>query len=558
VKNKWAINCVVCLVSLVAGLAGAPIALAAKRQLHPVIHQNAPAAVPGQYIIVLKIDKTQTGVAQRSLRSIEKTVKKLGGEILFTYTSPLVGFAAKMPPAALKAVQAMPEVGWIEADQYGSLAGAIEVESTAISCSPVGLDRIDQRLLPLDHQYTYSGSEQGVNVHVYVLDTGIYLPPPTSVDPHPVQHDLEPVFDDGRNLTNSNSTDYGDVDGHGTFMAGIIGGQLYGVAKGIRLHVVRIAVTHGPNALTAADIIGGVDWVTNHAQFPAVVNISAAVSSSVLLDMAITGSMRTGNITYVVAAGDTGGDACNTSPADIRTMMPTGPQPIVVGASATKSMTDTSGLRDWIVSVSTQSNTGKCVTLFAPGEHICAEFEGGPNAVDGTSPATAHVTGVAARYLQRHLSATAAEVWTAIHIADNVYLGPGNPDNTPGWDGLHSVTAPLAGTPNELLHWGQYDEGQIDVAPPEFSPTPGPNICPATISIIGTEGTTIYAIVWKPFPHAGPSPSNYAYRGASPLVIPLHESLLKRFEAVACNSNNVCGPATQAAYDCPDGPLHPE
>lgn len=417
-----------CLALLAPTLARQSVVLAqpAPPQLRSVINEHAPKAIPGQYIVVFKPETSRVaskaGSARQALLAAERTVEKLGGTILFTYTSALIGFNAKLPPRALEAVRAMPEVAWIEADQTVSL-------QTIQTMAPTGLDRIDQRLLPLDNFYTYN--ETGLNVHAYVIDSGI----------RSTHMDFGGRVSGGQDFVgDGNGTN--DCNGHGTHVAGVIGGQTYGVAKQVSLHPVRVLGCTGGGPL--GGIVMGVDWVTANAVPPAVANASVGVSSSVVptaaLDLAVKNSIASG-VTYVVAAGNNSDNACNYSPADVSTA-------ITVGT--TDPNTDT---------LDNFTNFGTCVKLFAPGVNITSDWntsDTATNTTSGSSEAAPHVSGAAARYLQTHPMATPAAVWAAIHTADDIFPG------TPGWPGIPNLPA---GSPNELLHYGSLNDGQNDGDP---------------------------------------------------------------------------------------------
>ncbi|MFZ1011615.1 MAG: S8 family serine peptidase [Candidatus Sulfotelmatobacter sp.] len=424
-KNKRAINyffaCACLLASVLAGTRVVD-ALPASPQLLSVINEHAPKVIPGQYIVVFKPETarvaSKAGSARQALLAAERAVEKLDGTILFTYSSALIGFNAKLPPRALEAVRAMPGVAWIEADRIVS-------KQTIQTMAPSGLDRIDQRLLPLNGLYTYN--DTGLNVNVYVIDSGILS---THVDFGGRVSGGQDFVGDGNGTT--------DCDGHGTHVAGVIGGQVYGVAKQVNLHPVRVLDCMGGGSLGA--IVMGVDWVTANAVQPAVANASVGTAQTPTLDTAVTSSIASG-ITYVVAAGNQTDDACNYSPADVATA-------ITVGTTdPTTDITDPA------------TNFGTCVKLFAPGMNITSDWDTSDtatNTTSGSSEAAPHVSGVAARYLQTHPMATPAEVWAAIHAADDVFPG------TPGWPGITSLGP---GSPNELLHWGALNNGQTDGDP---------------------------------------------------------------------------------------------
>lgn len=267
---------------------------------------------------------------------------------------------------------------------------------------PWGLDRIDQRALPLDHQYHYGTLASGVTV--YVVDSGIRQ----THQEFGGRAQSGPDF-----ITRGGAAD--DCYGHGTHVAAIIGGQRFGVAKGARLIPVRTLDCDG--AGPDDQLVAAVDWITAHAARPAVVNMSLRADQYPYpaLDDAVRRSIAAG-ITYVVAAGNDRKDACSVSPADVR-------EAITVG-----SVDDADGKQG-------ESNYGRCVDLFAPGVDIdsaAATSDTATMTMSGTSMATAYVSGVAALYLARNPSATPAQVQRALTAAAtrNVVrgAGPGSPN----------------------------------------------------------------------------------------------------------------------------------
>jgi len=203
-----------------------------------------------------------------------------------------------------------------------------------------------------------------------------------------------------------------DCNGHGTHVAGTIGGATYGVAKNVTLYTVRVLDCSGSG--TNASVIAGVDWVTAHAVKPAVANMSLGGGADAALDAAVTNSINSG-VTYAIAAGNSRRDACKFSPARV---------PLAITVAATTN-TDTRA---------SYSNYGTCVDLFAPGSSITSAWytsTTATNTISGTSMATPHVAGVAALYLQAHPTATPTEVTNAIKAAatPNVVIDPkGSPN----------------------------------------------------------------------------------------------------------------------------------
>jgi subtilisin family serine protease len=311
----------------------------------------------------------------------------------------------------LKAELAHPDVKYIECDQVMS----INFEQDKEARSPLatvtqtgatwGLDRIDQRALPLNGQYVYS-SVAGSGVDVYVIDTGILT---THVD---FGGRATFVF---TAITGESNT---DLNGHGTHCSGTVAGTTYGVAKQASLKAVKVLSASGSG--TTAGVISGVNYVTNNksATRPAVASMSLGGGAATTLDQAVQNSIAAG-VVYAIAAGNDNGNACNSSPARVATA-------VTVGATAN---TDAR---------SSFSNYGTCVTLFAPGTSITSDWIGSntaTNTISGTSMATPHVAGVLALQLALTNRAPAAsKTW----LTSN---------GTPG-----VVGTPGTGSPNILLY----------------------------------------------------------------------------------------------------------
>jgi subtilisin family serine protease len=324
----------------------------------------------GRYIVVLRGPEGEPAAAAAALTG------PWGGTVHHVYHTAVRGFAASLSPAAAAALAADPRVALVEPDQRMHATGTVQPSPTW------GLDRVDQRALPLDASYGYEFT--GAGTHSYIFDTGIRY-----------THAEFTAGDRGRAFFAYDAVGDGengwDCNGHGTHVAGTVGGATYGVAKETTLWAVRVLDCTGGGYVSG--LIAAVDWVTANHRKPAVANLSLAGPPVATLEAAIRRSIEAG-VTYVVAAGNANQDACGTSPARVAEV-------ITVGA------TDAWDRRAYY------SNWGACVDWFAPGSDISSAWWNDDDAVQtisGTSMAAPHVAGVAAQFLQANPRATPAAV----------------------------------------------------------------------------------------------------------------------------------------------------
>ncbi|WP_325309238.1 S8 family peptidase [Longimicrobium sp.] len=350
-------------------------------------------AIPGAYIVVLQ-DGTNPSAVAAAVNASPR----------YTWTAALHGFAATLNPGQLNALQHNPRVKYIEEDQMG------QIDGTQYG-APWGLDRIDQHDRPTNGTFVYE--RDGSGVHAYVLDTGIRASHVEFGGRASVGYD---AVGDGQNGN--------DCNGHGTHVAGTLGGATYGVAKGVTIVAVRVATCGG--GVAASTAIAGFNWVAAHRVLPAVANASFGNSPSQAEDDAVNGMINSG-VTLAASAGNNNGDACQQTPSRV-------PAALTVGATGTN---DARAV--WTTTPNQASNYGTCVDLFAPGSGILSAWNTSNTASDtlsGTSMASPHVAGVAAQYLQDNPTATPANVAATIT----------------GFATLGKVTNAGSGSPNRLLY----------------------------------------------------------------------------------------------------------
>ena len=361
----------------------------------------AKSPINGQYIVVLKEGAASLVGERSSAARVSTVARDMAGKhrakVVRSFDRALRGFVAKADDAALARLLADPKVAYVEEDGYVSIT-ATQTGATW------GIDRIDQRDLPLSGSYTYDTTASGV--HAYIIDTGVLL----------THTQFTGRMGNGYDAVTSGGN-ANDCNGHGSHVAGTIGGTTYGVAKGVTIHPVRVLGCTGSGSNSG--VIAGMDWVANNHIKPAVANMSLGGGASQATDDAVA-RMTAAGVTVVVAAGNSNDNACNYSPARA-------PSAITVGSTTS---TDAR---------SSFSSFGTCLDIFAPGSSITSAWytsTTATNTISGTSMASPHVAGVAALYLANNPSATPSQVTTA--IVNN---------STP-----NKVTSPGTGSPNRLLY----------------------------------------------------------------------------------------------------------
>ncbi|MEU6857893.1 S8 family peptidase [Glycomyces sp. NPDC046736] len=367
-------------------LAFTATAAEAQTTLGTIVGQDAPGAIAGEYIVVLEDNA--------SLKAEVADVD--GGEVVEVYEE-VDAFLLEATELEAKELAAEDGVAFVEQNAVVTL-DATQTNATW------GLDRIDQRNRPLSTTYTYNYT--GAGVHAYIIDTGIRA----------THSQFSGRVGNGYDFVDGDSNPQ-DGNGHGTHVAGTVGGTIHGVAKGVTLHGVRVLNNSGSG--TTAGVINGINWVAANAIKPAVANMSLGGGYSASLNNAVSSAISSG-VTFAVAAGNENTNACNRSPAS------TGPA-ITVGAT-----TSTDARASY-------SNYGTCVDVFAPGSNITSAWhtsDTATNTISGTSMASPHVAGAVALYLQANPNASTTTVknWIVSNATTGVVTGAGS------------------GSPNRLLY----------------------------------------------------------------------------------------------------------
>ncbi|WP_329760357.1 S8 family peptidase [Acinetobacter pittii] len=352
---------------------------------------EAKGIIKNQYIVILNKD---VGSSNEFAQGI---AKQHGGKVLQTYDAVLKGFAIYLPDVAgtafVEAMKKNPKVVSVENDTI------MKVDATTQSNPDWGLDRIDQKNLPLDSAYSYLQTGSGTTA--YIVDTGI-------LSTH--QQFSGGVLSGYTAISDGNGIN--DCHGHGTHVAGTVGGSTYGVAKNVSLVPIRILGCDGSGA--SSNVIAGLDWILKNGKKPAVVNMSLGGDANTSLDSAVENLFNNGYV-MVVAAGNSNTDACSSSPAR-------------VSKAITVAATDSTDTR------ASYSNYGSCVDIFAPGSQINSSWIGSNTAtkvLNGTSMATPHVVGVVAEMLQSTPTATPQTISNNLlnQASNNVVKNPSGSPN---------------------------------------------------------------------------------------------------------------------------------
>jgi subtilisin family serine protease len=398
-RGVWVVVCMATLALVPARAQRQDGGQTLERGDRPKLYRKGINAIPRHYIVVMDVDAAgAAGDFNASAARATEMSTTFGAGLTHVYAHAINGFSAWMSDDRAVALSDDPRVKFVEED-------SIMTATVTQTNPPWGLDRIGQRDLPLNQAYSYTAT--GAGVHAYIIDTGIRVT-------HTQFGGRASVgFDAVRDGQNGN-----DCNGHGTHVSGTVGGSTFGVAKSVALVAVRVLNCSGSGSTSG--VIAGIDWVTAFHISPAVANMSLGGGISTALDSAVRTSIASG-VTYAIAAGNSNTNAANSSPARVA-------EAITVGATTINDAR------------SSFSNFGSVVDIFAPGSSILSAWrtsDTATNTISGTSMATPHVAGVAARFLQNNRGATPAQVRNEL-VAQAT---------------LNHLSGIPGGTANRLLFW---------------------------------------------------------------------------------------------------------
>ncbi|MEG3193345.1 S8 family peptidase [Lysobacter sp. D1-1-M9] len=396
-------------ISVAAMIASAPASAADLR--------FATAPIEGQYIVVLKEDVASLSSEASSRPRVATMARDIArthrADLVTSFQHALRGFVVRASDDALARLLADNRIAYVEED------GVVHAFATQQNAT-WGLDRSDQRDLPLSSSYTYDTTASTVNA--YIIDTGI----------RSSHGDFGGRVRSGYTAINDgNGTN--DCNGHGTHVAGTVGGATWGIAKGVSLYPVRVLGCTGSGSNSG--VISGMDWVAGNHVKPAVANMSLGGGASSATDDAVQ-RMTDAGVTVVVAAGNDNSNACNYSPAR-------------AASAVTVGSTTSSDAR------SSFSNYGSCLDIFGPGSSITSAWHTSntaTNTISGTSMASPHVAGGAALYLASNPGASPSQVTNA--LINNASTG--------------KISSIGSGSPNRLLYTLSGGGGDPDPTPGEL------------------------------------------------------------------------------------------